>query len=54
MRVYLKGNDRLYATKNTPALINYNHSTFYGMNESMTSLIRMYNMYQDEFIITVL
>ena len=42
-------NNSMYVTRNRPILICNNHSTSYGLNEPMTRLIRLFNLYHDEF-----
>ena len=42
-------NESIYHTRNRPPLIYNSHSTNYGMNEPLTRLVRLYNLYQYEF-----
>ena len=46
----IRVNNSVYVTRNRPTLIQDDHSTCYGMNEPMNRLIRMYNMFKDDFI----
>ena len=42
-------NESSYATRNRHYFMNYNHSTDYGMNEPVTRLVRLFNLYFDWF-----
>ena len=50
---YLKNqlnlNESTYATRNRPTFVHNQHSTSYGMNEPITRLTRIFNLYSSEF-----
>ena len=52
--IYLKDqlnlNESRYATRNRPTFVHNQHSTSYGMNEPITRLTKLYNMFSCEFV----
>ena len=50
LRDKLIANDNIYVTRNRSSLIQISHSTDYGLNEPLTRMIRLYNLYEECYV----